>query len=146
VSRALVIVAFLAGGCLSKMSEPTVIGTRDDVRTTAGSYGGFRVVLACPQPWVDLGVIGTGAQKPAKVEDISAAGQELHQRLEDVASIWGYGGYGLECESGVGTSIDLSSWLDVDTVIERTGDWLRERDLDLQVGITVAEIPRPVAD
>jgi len=120
-----------------------VIGSRADMQTPTGDYVGYRVVTACGGTWTDVGVIGTGTLEPA---DIAAAGEELHTRVADFASIWGWGGTSLVCEPGIGTSIDLDNWRDVDALILRIGDWLRERDYKLQVGISVDSIPVPVAN
>ncbi len=121
-----------------------MIGSRADVTTQPGTYVGYRVDTTCANHFADLGVIGTGTQAVTEVAAISAAGQDLRTRLVDLVSIWGYGGYGLACESGVGTQIELSDWRDVDAVLARTGAWLAEHDYALQVGITVDSIP--VAD
>jgi hypothetical protein len=123
-------------------NDDHVIGARTDMRTQPGDYAGYRVVTACSGTWSDVGVIGTGTIEPA---DIAGAGQELHTRLTDFASIWGWGGTSLVCEPGVGTSIDLNNWRDVDLLIVRIGDWLRERDYKLQVGIAVGGQPVPLA-
>lgn len=139
VTRAVLAVALI--GCMADHGGPSVRGSSRDVSTAPGTYDGFRVVQHCAQGTV--GVIGTGATPLATVDAIAAAGQDLHARLLDLASIWEWGGYGLVCEPGVGTVIALDDWRDVDTVIARTGAWLRERDLSLQVGITLGSIPVP---
>jgi hypothetical protein len=135
----------LLGGCvMDEATSPPVIGTSADVTTQAGTYVGFRIDTSCASHAADLGVIGTGSVAITDVADIASAGQDLRTKLSDITSIWGYGGYGLVCESGVGTEIDLSDWRDVDAVLARTGAWLHEHDYALQVGITVGSIP--VAD
>ena len=115
------------------------------MHVAAGDYAGYRVIAACTTLPRDLGVTGTGSLALTTSADIEAAGQELHTRIEDFSSIWGWGGYALGCESGVGTMIDTNSWRDVDPLIERIGDWLRERDYQLQVRISVGGIPVPDA-
>jgi hypothetical protein len=103
-------------------------------------------VLTCANAWRDAGVVGTGSVAVTGNEAIAAAGEDLYTRVHDIASIWGWGGFGVACESGAGTQISLSSWRDVDTVIARTGAWLIEHDYNLQVGITVDAPPIPASD
>ena len=55
--------------------------------------------------------------------------------------MFGGAGYGVQCHTGVGTSVDLNDWRDVDLVIARIGAFLGERDLSLQVGISVSGVP-----
>jgi hypothetical protein len=102
--------------------------------------------MPCSSTSTDVGVIGTGNIELTQTADISAAGQELRERIYDLASVWGWGGYGLACEPGIGTQIDLSDWRDVDVVIARAGEYLRERDYTLQVAISVGSIPVPAAN
>lgn len=136
-------IAIGLSACVQQSEGPGIVGSPSDVATPPGDYAGFRVVMPCQGTWTDIGVIGTGSLELTAVDDISAAGQDLSTRLADLASIWGWGGYGLVCEPGIGTQIDLSDWRDVDTVIERTGAWLVEHDYKLQVGITVDGIAVP---
>lgn len=124
-------------------SGPPIAGTSGDVKTEPGSYAGYRVVSPCEDRHVNIGVIGMGSVELTEIADISAAGQELATTLGDVKSIWGYGGYGLACEPGVGTSIYTSDWRDVDALIERIGDYLREHDYALQVSVGVDSQPVP---
>lgn len=139
------VLALVLSGCVADgATSPPVIGSSADVTTQPGNYNGYRVDTACANHFADVGVIGIGQVAVTDVAAISAAGQDLRTRLTDLESIWGWGGYGLVCESGVGTEISLSSWRDVDVVIARTGAWLLEHDYALQVGITVDSIP--VAD
>jgi hypothetical protein len=140
----LVALALLLTACIEEHHGPGVVGSSDDVTTPAGDYAGYRVVMPC-STWTDVGVIGTGSIELAQTADVAAAGQAIHDRLADLASVWGWGGYALACEAGIGTEIDLSDWRDVDTVIVRVGAYLREHDYKLQVGIAVDGIPVPAA-
>jgi len=139
------LVAVLALGACVDMDDrgSTIVGTSGDVSTEPGDYVGYRVVLPCEDRYVNIGVIGTGSVDLTEVADISAAGQELAATLRDVSSIWGYGGYGLACEPGVGTQIYTDSWQDVDALIGRIGEYLRDRDYGLQVGLSVGSQPVP---
>jgi hypothetical protein len=140
----LVAAALIFCGCIQfeDREGSGVVGSPADMRTSPGDYAGYRVVTACNSTWIDVAVIGTGTIEPA---DIPAAGQELRDRLTDFMSIWGWGGTSIGCEPGVGTSVDLSDWREVDPLIERIADWLRERDYSLQVVIAVDGQPVPVA-
>ena len=134
----LVVVFALSGACVDMDTGGTpIVGTSGDVMTEPGAYVGYRVVLPCEDRYVNIGVIGTGNVELTQIEDVSAAGQELAAALGDVKSIWGYGGYGLACEPGVGTTIYTSNWQDVDGLIGRIGVYLAERDYALQVSISV---------
>ena len=133
----------LLGGCVHEHEGTGVTGSSADVTTPPGDYTGYRVVMPCEGNWTDVGVIGTGAIAVTQTADVAAAGQELRAQLLDIESIHGWGGYGLACEPGIGTSIWLDDWRDVDPLIERIGAWLRERDYALQVGIDVSSIPVP---
>jgi hypothetical protein len=135
----------LLGGCVDMDDRaPTIVGTRGDVTTEPGDYVGYRVVSPCEDSYVNIGVIGTGSVEPTDVNEISALGSDLGATLRDVTSVWGFGGYGLACEPGVGTSIYTNNWRDVDALIGRIGAWLHERDLDLQVSVNVGSQPVPV--
>jgi hypothetical protein len=139
--------ALLLAGCIEEHHGPGVVGSSDDVTTAPGEYAGYRVVMPCAtSTWIDVGVIGTGSIELTETAAISAAGQALRERVSDLASVWGWGGYSLACESGIGTEIALSDWRDVDTVIARAGDFLREHDYKLQVAIAVGSIPVPHAN
>jgi len=127
-------------------SGPAVVGSPTDVVTIPGDHGGYRVVLTCANAWNDAGVIGTGSVAVTGNDAIGAAGQDLHARVSDIASISSWGGASLACESGVGTQLSLSSWRDVDTVIARTGAWLVEHDYSLQVSISVGSVPVAQSD
>jgi hypothetical protein len=137
-------VVLALGACVDMDDRgSTIVGTSGDVMTEPGDYVGYRVVLPCEDRYVNIGVIGTGSVDLTEVADISAAGQELAATLRDVTSIWGYGGYGLACEPGVGTQIYTDNWQDVDALIGRIGDYLRDRDYGLQVGLSVGSQPVP---
>jgi hypothetical protein len=127
-------------------NSSTIIGTSSDVATAPGDYIGYRVVTPCEDSYVNIGVIGTGSVEVTDSAQISAAGTELAATLRDVPSIWGHSGYGLSCEPGLGTTIYTNNWRDVDTLITRVGEFLRDRDVALQVGIGVDSQPVPVAN
>lgn len=141
----LVAVALLVSACTMEHHGSGVVGSAEDMTTTPGAYVGYRVVTSCEGTWTDVGVIGTGTIALTETAAITAAGQDLHAQLSDLASVWGWGGYGLACEPGVGTSVYLSNWRDVDTVIARLGAWLHAHDYALQIGISVDGIPVPHA-
>ena len=142
--RLVFVAALLLTGCLEPDDPgPGVVGTRADMTTPPGDYAGYRVVTECSSHFGDAGVIGIGSIALTQIADISAAAEDLHTRVTDLASVWGWGGYGLACESGIGTQIYLSDWRDVDTIIARTGEWLREHDYALQVVIDVSGVPVP---
>lgn len=124
-------------------NSSSIVGTSGDVTTDPGEYVGYRVVTPCEDSHVNIGVIGTGSIELTETAEISTAGTELATSLKDISSVWGYGGYGLSCEPGIGTQIATDSWEDVDLLIGRAGEFLRERDLSLQVGISVGSIPVP---
>jgi hypothetical protein len=137
----------LLGACVEMDDTPsTVVGTSGDVATAPGDYTGYRVVTPCEDTYVNVGVIGTGSVAITETAQIAAVGNDLAAALRDVPSIWGHGGYGLSCEPGVGTTIYTDNWRDVDALIVRVGEWLRDRDLALQVGIGVNSQPVAVAD
>ena len=141
-----VLASIVLAGCARDYPDHPVLGTRADVTTQAGQYTGFRVVTACPTTFADIGVIGTGARVVTQDAEISSLGQQLHTRLTDLKSVWGWGGYGLVCESGVGATLNLDDWRDVDTVIARAGAFLAEQNVAMQIGINVDSIPGPVAE
>jgi hypothetical protein len=146
----LIAIGLLMTGCLidhpgGSNDDDGVVGSRDDMATRAGDYGGYRVATSCEGTWSDVGVIGTGSVALTQTADISAAGKQLETQLADLTSVWGWGGYGLACEPGVGTQVHLSNWRDVDTVIGRVGAWLHTNDYSLQVAISVSGIPVPHA-
>lgn len=122
-------------------NSSTIVGTSGDMATSPGDYVGYRVVTPCEDGYVHIGVIGTGAVAVTQNSELSAIGRELGESLRDIASIWGSAGYGLSCEPGIGTQIYTNNWRDVDGLIVRIGDFLRERDLAIQVGIGVDSIP-----
>jgi hypothetical protein len=137
----------LVGACvdMDDNSSP-IVGTRGDVATEPGDYVGYRVVTPCEDSYVNIGVIGTGSVELTETAQISAAGSELAATLRDITSIWGHSGYGLSCEPGIGTTIYTDNWRDVDALIIRIGEWVRDRDLSLQVGIGVDSQPVPAAN
>ncbi len=137
-------IALLAlAGCTGG-ATPAVIGTEADVRTAPGDYVGYRVIAPCSTSGViQLGVVGTGSTALVNIDAIAAAGATLMSKLADIKSIWGGGGYGLVCDPGVGTEIDLDNWFDVDEVIARTGEWLHDQNLSLEVALSVESIPMP---
>lgn len=141
----LIAIALLLVGCIEEHEGPGVTGSPADVVTPPGDYVGYRVVMPCTNPFPDVGVTGTGSVVLTQTSEISAAGQDLKLALGDVASIWGWGGAALACESGVGTAIWLSDWRDVDVVIARAGAWLVAHDYNLQVGVGVDGVPVPQA-
>jgi hypothetical protein len=143
VRTSLLVVIGLVGCVQNTPDGPRVIGSPNDVATAPGTYDGYRVVMPCPQPGTSLGVDGTGTTVLAKVADIEAAGETLLAQFHDLPSVFGGAGYGLVCEPGVGTSLMLDDWRDVDTVIARTGTWLHDQNLSLQVGVMVSSIPVP---
>lgn len=138
--------AIVLAGCAAQPADHPVLGTRADVTTQSGQYTGYRVVTSCPTTFADIGVIGTGARVVMSTSEMSSLGQQLHARLTDLASVWGWGGYGLVCESGAGTTLNLDDWRDVDTIITRAGAFLGEQNVTLQVGINVESIPGPAAE
>jgi hypothetical protein len=127
--------------CFESASSPGVSGSERDVRTLPGDYGGYRVVRPCPETYRDIGVVGLGAEVPDDNDAIVALGGELLLEVGDIPSIWGGGGVGLGCEPGVGTTVYLDDWRDVDQVIARAGDFLAARDLAMEIGISVESIP-----
>jgi len=143
----LAIVMCALSGCVDMDDRaPTIVGTSGDVTTEPGDYVGYRVALPCEGRYVNIGVIGTGTVELTEVADISGAGQDLAATLRaDFPSIWGWGGYGLACEPGVGTNISTNNWQDVDALIARIGTYLHDHDYALQVGVSVDSIPVPVS-
>ena len=139
-------VLLVVGGCVDMEDRgPTIVGTSGDVTTEPGDYTGYRVVSPCEDSFVNIGVIGTGSIDVPDANDISALGSELGASLRDVTSVWGSAGYGLACEPGLGTSIYTNDWRDVDMLIARIGEFLRDRDVALQVGVNVGSQPVPVS-
>jgi hypothetical protein len=128
-------------GCLDGEAGPGVKGDPADFTTSPGEYPGYRVVRPCWEGVREVGVSGLGSIVLEDVAELAAAGQDLLLSLQDVDSVWGGGGYGLGCEPGVGTTVSLDDWRDVDEVVARTGAFLEQRDLSLQVGISVQSIP-----
>jgi hypothetical protein len=140
----MVAVVALVGACVDmETSGKPIEGTSGDVTTEPGTYAGYRVVLPCEERYVNIGVIGTGSVELADVDDISAVGQELAASMRDITSIHSWGGWGLACEPGVGTSLTTDDWKDVDAIISRAGEYLRDHDYNVQVGVRVDSIPVP---
>lgn len=134
----------LSGACVDMGDGGKPIeGTSGDVMTEPGDYVGYRVVLPCEDRYVNIGVIGTGSVALTDTADIGAAGQEIAASMRDITSIHSWGGWGLACEPGVGTTITTDNWNDVDAIISRVGEYLRERDYAVQVGISVQTIAVP---
>lgn len=123
-----------------------VTGSPSDLHTPPGSYAGYRVSYPCSGSWVNVGVEGVGANPVTTINGVTRVGADILASLADVPSVFGGGGYGLQCHSGVGTSVSLDDWRDVDAVIARIGAYLGERDLSLQVGISVSGVPVAVHD
>jgi hypothetical protein len=140
-----VALAALLTGCVASSHEAPVPGPREgvlgspeDVHTAAGDYVGYRVVRPCaPESaaLADLGVSGTGSVILTQAM-ITAAGTEILKLIGDLR-LPGGGGYGFACEAGFGTTLVLGDWRDVDTAIARVGPWIAERNLALQVAISV---------
>jgi hypothetical protein len=142
--RSLLGLGLLALGACVDMDHggSPIVGTSGDVMTEPGMYVGYRVVAPCEERYVNIGVIGTGAVALTEVAEISTAGDELAATLRgDFPSIWGWGGYGLVCETGVGTNVYTNNWQDVDALIVRIGSFLQSRNYALQVGLSVDSQP-----
>jgi hypothetical protein len=147
----IVALAALLTGCVASSHESPqpgpredVLGSPADVHTAAGDYVGYRVARPClpdTASFIDLGVSGTGSVVPTQ-DMITAAGTEILQLVGDLR-LAGGGGYGFACEAGFGTTLMLGDWRDVDTAIARVGTWIAERDLALQVAISV-EVAQPL--
>lgn len=128
-------------GC-AQNAGPGVLGTPADLTIDSGSYVGYRVVHPCPvSPTMTVGIIGLGSVATPDVTAIGVKGDQLYAMFQDLPSVYEGGGYGLACESGVGTTVWTDDWRDVDTVITRTGTWLHDNDLDLAVTVVVGSIP-----
>lgn len=136
------VLAFAA--CSGDRLPSDVNGSPSDLRTAPGTYVGYRVSYPCSESSVHVGVEGIGANPVTTIGDVSRVGAGILAALADVPSVWGGGGYGVQCHVGTGTSVDLDDWRDVDGVVARIGAYLAERDLSLQVGISVSAVP--VAD
>ena len=135
--------ALIASGCSSHPSarDGAVVGARTDVKTAPGAYDGFRVAYPCSTGAADVGVVGDGHTTITKVEDMARVGGELYEKLRDLKSVQSAGGYGLQCEAGVGTRVVLGDWREVDEVIRRTGALLQEQDVAIAVAISVEGVP-----
>jgi hypothetical protein len=142
--RYLVLLILALSACVESAPEGRgTLGSPDDVATKPGDHATFRLLTECMAS--DFGVVGTGSVKLATVEEIASAGSDLHEQLKAIPSLWGWGGARLACKSGVGTGIDLDDWRDVDAVIATTAAFLHERDLALEVTISVDSVPVAVA-
>lgn len=135
--------ALVASGCSSDPSARVgaIAGSRTDVKTAPGAYDGFRVAYPCSTGSVDVGVVGDGHTTITKVEDMARFGDALYEQLRDLKSVESAGGYGLQCEAGVGTRVVLGDWREVDEVIRRTGALLQEQDVAISVAISVEGVP-----
>lgn len=120
-------------------------GSPSDLRTEPGAYAGYRVSYPCSEISVDVGVEGLGANRVTSEFAIAEIGADLLASLADVSSVWGGGGFGVQCSAGLGTTISLDDWRDVDRVTARIGAMLSERDLALQVAISVGPVPVALA-
>jgi hypothetical protein len=143
--RCALLALLASSACLDVSDGNGVSGSPDDVTTMPGDHTTFRLISDCAVgSGADYGVIGAGSVKLSDVDDISSMGGDLYTELRTIPSVHSGGGVGLVCSSNaVGTHIELDDWRDVDTVIERTGAWLHERDLALEVAISVRGIPAP---
>jgi hypothetical protein len=122
---------------------PGVKGSRADMKTAVGTYAGYSVTYPCAGTWADVGLRGLGTVQLTSSDQIAQAGNDILTSLKDIPSVWGGAGYGLQCESGIGTGVFLDDWRDVDRVIARVGQLLHDRNLALQVAIKVDGIPVP---
>src|SRR5688572_5521423 len=107
-------VVWLAACVDSSAGEAGVWGSPTDVATAPGTYAGYRVVSPCPEGRRDVGVIGMGAFAADTQEEVTRVGDDLLELLGDLPSVWGGGGYSLGCEAGVGTTVYMDDWRDVD--------------------------------
>jgi hypothetical protein len=139
--RYLVLIVLVLAACSDDSIESLVKGSPSDLRTAPGTYDGYRVSHPCSGNSVDVGLEGLGAHPVTTDRDIAGVGSDIVASLADVSSVWGGAGQGLQCHSGIGTTVSLDDWRDVDRVLVRIGTLLRERDLSLQVGISVSDIP-----
>ena len=137
-------------GCVSPVAEGDgVIGSPSDVEAEPGEYDGYRLSDACSYSST-FGVQGTGTEwfqgigpeDEARPEALDALAQQaISPVLGDVASVWGLG-WGLACDT-VGVIVWMNDWRDVDVVIERSGEVLREGSLREEVSISVGGVPVP---
>jgi hypothetical protein len=135
------LMGLVLGGCGAGSADSAVKGSPADVVTAPGVYPGYRVVMPCPGSGVDLGIRGLGTKEVATADEVWKVGGEIDLSLRDLQSVWSAGGYGASCETGLGTLVHLDDWRDVDRVIARIGAMLRERDLSIQVGLSVVSVP-----
>ena len=142
------VVAIVTLACLSACAPrryvPKVVGTRQDMRTTAGSYDGYSVVTHCR--FATIGIVGHGKQwlENADPDDLRRgdamgrfAEQVLPAMMAGMPSVHGFGGGGLAC-SGRGVSVHLSDWREVDAVIRALGALLRAGNLREEIGVYIA--------
>jgi hypothetical protein len=131
-----------SSACVDFPEGGAVSGSPTDVTTQPGDHTTFSLITDCGAgSGAAYGVIGAGSVKLTDVDDISSTGWELYQELRAIPSVHGGGGAGLVCTpSAVGTHITLNDWRDVDAVIDLTGAWLHERNLALEVAISVQSI------
>jgi len=99
-------------------------------------------VTPCESTYANIGVVGTGTVKLTDTDEVSSVASELAANVRDISSVWGSGS-GLGCEPGLGLLLDTNNWRDVDQLIVRAGEFLHDRDLSLQVSISVGGIPVP---
>jgi hypothetical protein len=141
--KALFLIPLLAGACVDMGDRgPGIVGTSADVQTEPGDYAGFRVASPCDSTNVNLGVIGTGSVVLTDSTDLHALVDELWPLLPDTATVWGgRSGTGIACEAGAGVTFSTNDWRVIDPMITRIGDYLRDHDYAVQVGISVGSIP-----
>ncbi len=118
-------------------------GTPDDVQTQPGAYDGFRFVRPCTQTSFQQAVIrdvGRGLPGLALDRELQETGHALYDDIHArVPSMFAPGGASIPCEGGSGgaTWVQLWDWGDVDVTVQLVGNWLRDHDLALEVGIEV---------
>lgn len=105
----------------------------------AGTFDGYEVVAPCMEGTV--GVIGRGAVAVAPGE-LVARGRALLASVEDIPALWGGGGVGAGCREGDATGLYLDDARYLRELVHRTGAFLHQHDLALQVVITLDEAPK----
>ena len=139
---------FVLIACAGDTDTPWPLGTPADVRTTAGAYDGYRVVMPCRTEFVSpVGVIGSGAVTPTR-DELLALGRELFDAA--VAGAYGDvvfsgGGLAMPCEAGLTTTLAVGDWRVVDQAIVDVAAWLRAHDLAVEVRIDVEGPAVPAA-
>ena len=133
--------------CLAACVPHEIDGTPDDVHTMPGSFDHFRFVLPCSDGNAQQAVIGDGSMilgdgPPSLARDrkLEEAGDALYKAIHSkVPSMFNAGGASSSCEGGsrAATWLELWDWRDVDAAVPLVGDWLREHDMGMEVGILV---------